>query len=68
MKKTETLKKYIGMNEKELNSELKKIQKNCTLISLSVKAEKEKNVAMIKKDKKNIARIKSVINNKFLKE
>jgi ribosomal protein L29 len=65
MKNTENLKKYRSMDKEKLISELKKIEKDYIINTLKVKAEKEKNTASVKKAGREIARIKTIINEKY---
>lgn len=64
MKIKEQMKKYREMKDAELAIELKKIKKELTLSSLKVKVGKLTNISQVKKIKKNIARINSVISEK----
>lgn len=61
MKITEELKKYRSMKDADLQAELKKISKELTLLSLKVRAGKEDSMANIKKFRKNIARINTIL-------
>jgi ribosomal protein L29 len=61
MKNTENIKKYRAMNGKDLNDERKKVMKEQLLVSLKVSAGKEDNFSQIKKLRKNIACLNTII-------
>ena len=64
MKITEQIKKYRGMKDTELVSELKNLKKELTLVSLKVKVGKQADISQVNKIKKNIARLNSIISEK----
>lgn len=61
MKIKEQMKKYREMKDSELAMELKNMRKELALISLKVKVGKLTNISEVKKVKRNIARINSVV-------
>lgn len=61
MKIKEQMKKYREMKDAELASEFLKLRREFTLTSLKVKAGKSTNVSEVKKHRRNIARINSII-------
>lgn len=64
MKITEQIKKYRGMKDTELVSELRNLKKELTLVSLKVKVGKQTDISQVNKIKKNIARINGVMSEK----
>ena len=68
MKSLENLKKYKEMKLSELNSEMVKKITELTHASLKVQAGKEDNNSVVKKLRKDIARIKTVSRKKQLGE
>ena len=50
------------MKKAEMISELKNLRKEYTLLSLKVKAGKEDNISQVEKARKDIARLKTLIN------
>jgi len=60
----EQMKKYREMKDAELATELKNIQKELTLSSLKVKVGKLTDISQVKKMKRNVARINSIISEK----
>ena len=68
MKSKETMKKYEGMKKTELVSELKHLRTDYTLLSLKVRAGKEDNISQVNKIRKDIARLKTVINSQVLEK
>ncbi len=64
MKRTEDIKKYSEMDLAGLESELNSLEKSLISDRLKARAGKLDNISSIAKQKKNIARIKTVINMK----
>lgn len=64
MKVKEQMKKYREMKDSDLAVELKNIKKELTLASLKVKVGKQSDISQVKKIKKNIARINSIVTEK----
>ncbi len=64
MKVKEQMKKYREMKDSDLAAELKNIKKELTLASLKVKVGKQSDISQVKKIKKNIARINSIVTEK----
>ena len=65
MKTIEEMKDLRSMDVKKLETELKDNQKKLMQNSLKVAAGKLENFSLIKKSRKNIARIKTLINEKM---
>lgn len=61
MKIKEQMKKYRDMKDKELISQLKTMKKELTLLSLKVRVGKLSDNSQVKKAKRNIARVNSII-------
>lgn len=61
MKKTEEIKKLRSLDKKALKAELLKQKNEHVLVSLKVGAGKEDNFSQIKKLRKNIARINTIL-------
>ena len=57
MKRSELIKKYRSMNPKELTSEIGSEKKALNLLILEIAAKKNNNVCLIRKSRKNIARL-----------
>ena len=66
MKSTEEIKKYLSMDTLKLESELKDLQKKHIEYSLKVKAGKLDNFSLVRKTRKEIARLQSIISGKNL--
>jgi ribosomal protein L29 len=65
MKIKEQVKKFRDMKEPDLAAELKNVKKELALASLKVKVGKLDDISKIKKMKKNIARINSILSEKI---
>jgi len=61
MKRAETIKKYRGMEVKDLITEVKSAKKEYSKSILFVQAGKEDNHSSVSKLKKNIARLSTII-------
>jgi ribosomal protein L29 len=64
MKKTEEMKKFREMSLEHLGKELETLERELMNSNLKVAAGKLGNFSTIEKQKKNIARIKTIINEK----
>lgn len=62
MKSKEELKKLRGMKEAELVAELKKVHMEANMLGLSIKAGKSADSALVEKKRKQVARIKTILN------
>jgi len=64
MKRLETLKKYRDMTETEMIAEVKSAKNVYTKAALSVQAGKEDNHSSVSKQRKDIARLSTIISEK----
>ena len=68
MKVKEQMKKYRGMKDSELTSELKDMEKELALANLKVKVGKLEDISSVNKMKKNIARVKTIASERMYGE
>ncbi len=66
MKKTEQIKEYLRLPDKELNNLLEENKEKLEQLRFNLAAGKGKNVAEIRKRRKNIARLKTIISERLL--
>jgi len=64
MKKTENLKKYRAMDQKQLNSESKKLQDSIQSTRLQISSKKTTAFDKAIKERVNLAQVKTIINEK----
>lgn len=65
MKSTENLKKYRSMKVEDLQSELKNQEKDNIINILKIKSGKESNTSIAKKNRRSIAIINTILNEKL---
>lgn len=65
MKLKEQIKKYKELNDADLLKELKNAKKELALLSLKAKVGKLADISSVKKMKKNVARINTIMSEKF---
>jgi large subunit ribosomal protein L29 len=66
MKKTERIKEYLRLSDKELENVLKEKKEKLEQLRFNLAAGKGKNVADIRKARKDIARLKTILRERFL--